>query len=64
MARFLDKGILHTSSQAKEHILNEQFESVYSKGDNTTNIPALEGSQYPDTPRLSIDVHGTHKLFA
>jgi hypothetical protein len=42
--------------------VNHQFESVFTKGDNTTNIPALEGDQYPDIPRLSIDVHGMHKL--
>jgi len=62
VAPILDKGTPHTSSQAKACILNEQFESVFTKGDNTTNIPALEGDQYPDIPRLSIDVHGTHKL--
>ena len=26
------------------------------------NIPAMEGDQYPDIPRRSIDVHATHKL--
>ncbi|KAK2163793.1 hypothetical protein LSH36_74g10031 [Paralvinella palmiformis] len=62
LASIIDKGTLHTSSQAMAGILNEQFKSVFTKGGDTTNIPALEAGQYPDIPRLSIDVHGTHKL--
>jgi len=62
VTHILDKGTLHTRSQAKTRILNELFESVFSKGDDPTNIPTLEGDQYPDKPRLSIDMHVTHKV--
>ena len=62
VAPLLQHGTLHNDSQAKARILNEQFESVFTKGEVLPNLPALGGNPSPNIPELSVDVRGTHKL--
>ena len=57
----LDNGVLHTDGRSKACILNKQFTSVFTRED-VSNIPKMQGPQYPDIAELQICCKGVEKL--
>ena len=51
---------LNSDSKVKTQILNEQFQSVFTKEDDSH--PQLEDACYPPIPTLEISVEGVRKL--
>ena len=56
-----DSGHLHTDSQSKANILNNQFTSVF-KIEDISDIPVPSGPSYPSIPEFEINVCGVQKL--
>ena len=61
IAPLKDSGRLHTDSQSKANILNNQFTSVFNIED-TSDIPVPSGPSYPSMPEFEINVCGVQKL--
>jgi len=53
-------GNNHSGSLEKANILNDQFTSVFTKGD-TTNVPTMGPSPFPDLEQLQIHPNGIKK---
>lgn len=54
-------GISHSDPKTKSTILNEQFWSVFTKGDLNT-MPSLSGSPFPKMESFTISNNGVLKL--
>ena len=54
-------GLMYSDSSSKSEILNEQFQSVFTK-ESTTATPRLFGNKYPSIGNLSITLKGVQKL--
>ena len=57
-------GILHTDPPVKAELLNNQFQSVFVKGDVSSNIPTLDGDPFSSIGNLTITVAGVEKLLS
>ena len=58
-----EDGNLTKNSKEKAEILNKQFQSVFTKDDNTSN-PEMLGPSYPSIDELVIDINGVEKLLS
>ena len=54
--------MVHSESQVKASILNDQFSSVFTKEDVTSTIPSLGHSMHPDLARITVSEEGVQKL--
>jgi len=61
VAPLRDKGILKSNADDKAEILNKQFTSVFTKGDNPY-MPDLGDSPYPSMPDIQVTETGVRKL--
>ena len=61
IAPLKDSGRLHTDSQSKANLLNNQFTSVFNIED-INDIPVPSGPSYPSMPEFEINVCGVQKL--
>ena len=55
-------GITHSDSATKANILNEQFSSVFNRGEDATTIPNLGRSPYPAVGKITVTKNGVYKL--
>ena len=56
-----EDGFLKSDNQSKANILNNQFESVFTKED-TSSIPDKGPSPHPEMPNIEVNWKGVHKL--
>ena len=61
VAPLLDEGYLVSDGRGKADILNRQFKSVFTTED-TSSVPTLDNTKYPDIPPLHITEDGVRKL--
>ena len=54
-------GIAHSNAKAQANILNSQFGSVFTEEDSSA-LPDLDPSPYPDISELEINCDGVYKL--
>ena len=54
-------GFIHSDTTSKAEILNEQFQSVYTK-ENTSTMPDKGQSKYPSMKDIVINTKGVFKL--
>ena len=54
-------GILHSDTENKAEVLNEQFHSVYTE-ENLTSLPNKGRSPHPTMPRIAVNLIGVHTL--
>jgi len=54
-------GVTHNDPSKKATILNKQFTGVFTTED-TTNVPAMDGDSYSDTPHFTVEAEGVQKL--
>ena len=57
-------GITHCDSATKANILNEQFSSVFNKGEDSSNIPSMGPSPHPTIGNIIVTEKGVQKLLA
>jgi hypothetical protein len=55
------EGFIHSDTTSKAEILNEQFQSVYTK-ENTSTMPDKGQSKYPSMKDIVINTKGVFKL--
>jgi hypothetical protein len=55
------EGFMHSDTTSKAEILNEQFQSVYTK-ENTSTMPDKGQSKYPSMEDIDINTKGVFKL--
>ena len=55
------EGFIHSDTTYKAEILNEQFQSVYTKA-NTSTMPDKGKSKYPSMENVVINTKGVFKL--
>ena len=56
-----EDGFLKSDNLSKANILNNQFESVFTKED-TSSLPDKEPSPHPELPDITVNWKGVHKL--
>ena len=61
VAPLLKNGVMHNDSKQKATILNEQFQSVFTR-DSDAEIPPLFGDASPEMPDFAITTSGVQKL--
>ena len=57
-------GITHSDSATKANILNDQFSSVFNKGEDPSTIPDMGPSPHPTVDNITVTENGVHKLLA
>ena len=62
IAPLKDNGRLFNTSKDKADILNRQYQSVFTKEDQDTQVPDPEGKLYPDMNNIHISEEGVRKL--
>ena len=53
-----ENGKMHADPLDKSNILNRQYESIFTREDDT-NIPLLEGQPYPPMPDIEVSTDGS-----
>ena len=62
MSSLIDKdGFIQSDSQKKSDILNNQFQSVYTRED-TSNLPDEGPSPHPTMKNITVNIPGVIKL--
>ena len=54
-------GHLYSDNKDKANILNQQYQSVFTK-ENPTEIPSPSGKRFPSMPEISVSCPGVEKL--
>ena len=54
---------MHTDPVDKAHILNRQYESVFTKEEEDEDTPVVQGNPYHEIPNITISQEGVQKLF-
>ncbi|MEW8544204.1 MAG: reverse transcriptase family protein, partial [Candidatus Thiodiazotropha sp.] len=62
VAPLKEQGKMHADPVDKSNILNRQYESVFTKENDTADIPTLQGQPYPDMPDIVVNQEGVLKL--
>ena len=57
-------GITHSDSATKANILNDQFSSVFNKGEDPSTVPNMGPSPHPTVDNITVTENGVHKLLA
>ncbi len=61
VAPLKESGVVHSDPLKKAEILNRQFESVFTREDDSA-IPQMQGPRYPSIDPLCISVPGVEKM--
>ena len=56
------EGVLHQDSKMKAELLNKQFQSVFTKENESEPLPPIKERAYPSMPEIVIKTDGVEKL--